>query len=117
MKTSCVAAARRGAALTARTQSVAEFGELAVREPQRHAELRRRAKAINFGIPGGEGVDTLRDYVASQYSIVLTRDEAAAYRSRVIYTIYPELGAYLREDALQLLAHGLGAAVRRRRRC
>jgi hypothetical protein len=77
----------------------------------RYDELRRRAKAINFGIPGGEGVDTLRDYVASQYGVVLTRDEAAAYRSRVVHDVYPELGAYLTEDALQLLAHGLDCDV------
>ena len=39
-----------------------------------------QAKAINFGIPGGEGVDTLRDYVANGYGVLLTTEEAAAYR-------------------------------------
>ena len=70
------------------TQTRNEFSLLAELDPTRHAELRRRAKAINFGIPGGEGVDTLRDYVASQYGIVMSRDEAEAYRCAKCFVIY-----------------------------
>jgi hypothetical protein len=38
-------------------------------------------------------------------------DEAAQYRQRVVHEVYPELGQYLSEDALQLLAFGLDCDV------
>lgn len=90
--------------------SVEQF-EAARRTDPRLDAVRQKAKAINFGIPGGEGADTLRDYVAAGYGITMTADEAAAYRERVVTEIYPELQLYLADDALPLLADGLGCTV------
>jgi hypothetical protein len=90
--------------------SVEQF-EAARRADPRLDAVRHKAKAINFGIPGGEGADTLRDYVAAGYGITMTAEEAAAYRERVVTEIYPELELYLADDALALLADGLGCSV------
>ena len=60
--------------------SVEEFCERRKQGDPKLDDLRQKAKAINFGIPGGEGSETLREYVASGYGIVLTAEEAAEYR-------------------------------------
>jgi hypothetical protein len=90
--------------------SVEQF-EAARRTDRRLDAVRQKAKAINFGIPGGEGVDALRDYVAANYGIAMTADEAEAYRERVITEIYPELELYLADDSLALLVDGLGCTA------
>jgi hypothetical protein len=89
------------------------------KDPQREAAYdaaRQAAKAVNFGVPGGLGVASLVAYARHTYKVALTEDEARQRRDKLL-GIYPELEAYLAEDACTLLARNLKAdpaAVRAR---
>ncbi len=85
--------------------SLEEF--MALPAPERKAD-RQKAKAVNFGVPGGLGVDSLMGYAANTYGVVLSSDEAEALRDRLIHTVYPELAEYLRDAPMAQLAAGLG---------
>lgn len=82
--------------------SIDAFGKLDNRKT-----LRQRAKALNFGIPGGLGAKSLVAYAAGTYGVKLTEDEAADFRDKLIGEVYPELGEYLKEDAVAILASNL----------
>jgi DNA adenine methylase len=84
-----------------------DFQRLKVDDPQRHATLRQRAKALNFGIPGGLGAASLVAYARSAYGVDLTIEEAQEFRQRLIGDVYPELGTYLSEDTYSILADNL----------
>ena len=58
---------------------------------------RQKAKAINFGKPGGLGVDTLMVYAKSTYGVKLTRDEAEMWLSSWMQK-YPEMKKYLKGE-------------------
>jgi hypothetical protein len=85
-----------------------------VRRPlKRHfKEARQFAKPINFGVPGGLGVARLVDYARNTYKVEMTLEQAQAFRTKLITQIYPELGDYLAEDGMTLLACNLGASPR-----
>jgi hypothetical protein len=94
------------------------------REELRHRfeQLRQRAKAINFGIPGGQGAAALVEYALSSYGVELSLEQARRFRERLITQVYPELSHYLFEDrrfvdtlAFRLEAHvnDVWAALRR----
>ena len=51
---------------------------------------RQLAKAVNFGLLFGMGWRGLRDYAKANYGVVLTDDEAQAYRA-AFFRAYPEL--------------------------
>lgn len=70
-------------------------------------QLRQQAKALNFGIPGGLGAKSLVTYAATTYGVELSLDEATVFRDRLIREVYPELGEYLKEDPIALLAGNL----------
>ena len=76
----------------------------AVRE--RFKYLRQRAKAINFGLPGGQGARSLREYAAS-FGVTLSYGEAKELRQMFTQDVYPEIGMYLNEHSLSLLAANL----------
>jgi len=78
---------------------------------KRYANLRQRAKAINFGIPGGQGAAALQGYALSAYGVELTLEEARLFRQKVVYKVYPELSRYLYEDKrhIQQLAYRIGS--------
>ena len=85
--------------------------------------LRQRAKVLNFGIPGGLGPRSLVAYAKSPYGVILTLEEAGEFRRRLIEEVYPELGLYLADDGMEVLApqprgrgRGLLAGVRPGRR-
>ena len=59
------------------------------------AELRQKAKAINFGIPGGMGATTLSRYAEESYGVEMSVDEARAWINTFRQEIYPEIGRYL----------------------
>jgi hypothetical protein len=84
-----------------------------VRKPlKRHfKEARQFAKPINFGVPGGLGAASLVDYARNTYKVEMTLEQAQAFRAKLINQIYPELGLYLAEDDMALLAYNLGASV------
>tara|TARA_R110002049_G_scaffold305056_1_gene500969 strand:- start:2705 stop:5173 length:2469 start_codon:yes stop_codon:yes gene_type:complete len=70
-------------------------------------QLRQRAKALNFGIPGGLGAKSLVAYAATTYGVDMTIEEAEAFREKLIGQVYPELGEYLQDDPVAALAHNL----------
>lgn len=76
-------------------------------QPDRFASLRQRAKALNFGIPGGLGAKTLTAYAKATYGVNLSLDEAERFRSKLITEVFPELGRYLREDTHSIAARQL----------
>jgi hypothetical protein len=78
---------------------------------ERFATFRQRAKVLNFGIPGGLGVKALVAYAHSTYNVTLSLEEAAAFRERLIRDVYPELGLYLADDGMEVLADNLGVSV------
>ena len=69
--------------------------------------LRQRAKALNFGIPGGLGARSLVAYAKSTYGVELSVEEAFAFRKSLIEEVYPELSRYLADNAIDCLAHNL----------
>lgn len=83
--------------------SLDEFNKLPNRK-----ELRQRAKALNFGIPGGLSADTLVQYAAQTYQVQMTHQQAEDFRHRHITTVFPELTDYLESEPLaELLAWNL----------
>ena len=57
---------------------------------------RQKAKALNFGIPGGMGPDGLCEYARSTYGVEMGPEEAAEFRRRWL-EIFPEVSRYLRD--------------------
>jgi DNA adenine methylase len=78
---------------------------------ERYADARQKAKAVNFGVPGGMGTHALLSYARATYGVTLTSEEARAQRERLIQVVYPELNSYLAEDAHAVLARTLRAPV------
>jgi hypothetical protein len=73
-----------------------------------YADVRSKAKAVNFGVPGGLGAASLARTAKKTYGVVLTEDEARQKREQLL-DIYPELRTYLTEDACTILARNLKA--------
>lgn len=69
--------------------------------------LRQKAKALNFGIPGGLGAKSLVSYAKHSYGVDLSVEEAEDFRQKLIAVVYPELELYLREDAALIVAENL----------
>jgi DNA polymerase I-like protein with 3'-5' exonuclease and polymerase domains len=92
--------------------TVDEFDQL----PNRKT-LRQRAKALNFGIPGGLGAKSLVAYAAATYGVSLSIDQASQFRERLISEVYPELSRYLEDDPIGSLAHNLKTSAFRVRSC
>ena len=88
-----------------------EFLALKDRDRDRYDTLRQRAKVLNFGIPGGLGTASLVAYALAEYGITMSLGEAEEFRRRLIDEVYPELGLYLADDAMDALASNLGARV------
>ena len=76
-----------------------DFMELKGTNPDRYASMRQRAKAVNFGIPGGLGAASLVAHARATYGVELTVDEAQEFRRRLISQIYPELKKYLADGS------------------
>jgi DNA polymerase I-like protein with 3'-5' exonuclease and polymerase domains len=82
--------------------SIGDFAELPNKK-----QLRQRAKALNFGIPGGLGAASLVSYAATAYGVDLSFEQASSFRDRLISEVYPELSDYLKEDPVEALSHNL----------
>jgi len=89
-------------------QTLGEFEQLPNSEQKTH---RQRAKAVNFGVPGGLGAESLVTYAKQAFDVQLTLKEARKFRRRLITEIYPELKAYLRDRSLADLAANLRCPV------
>lgn len=86
---------------------IQEFILLKESNPIAFKTARQAAKALNFGIPGGLGAKSLADYAKASYGVLMSKDEAADFRKRLIYKIYPEIGKYLSDSVLIDLARNL----------
>jgi hypothetical protein len=85
-----------------------DFMALEQADPKRYKRLRQNAKALNFGIPGGLGPASLVQYAKASYGVEMTLEEERDFRGRLINEVYPELGRYLSEDGMAILARNLG---------
>ena len=74
----------------------------AMSEIDKDGEDRRKAKACNFGFPGGLGVQSFIQYAKSTYEVTLSPEEAEALRNQWLDT-FPEIRAYLEHDEMGLL--------------
>ncbi|MCE9552871.1 MAG: hypothetical protein K8T91_05785 [Planctomycetes bacterium] len=72
-----------------------QFQQLPEKEQKQH---RQRAKAVNFGVPGGLGALSLVSYAKHSYGVQLTLDEAKQFRQKLVREVYPELQAYLTDN-------------------
>lgn len=87
------------------------FMALEQNDPKRFKQLRQNAKALNFGIPGGLGAASLVQYAKATFGVVLTIDQAKEFRRQLTEEVYPELGKYLNEDSMTILARNLCVPV------
>jgi hypothetical protein len=81
-----------------------QFNELPGKEQKQH---RQRAKAINFGVPGGLGAASLVTYAKASYAVELTIEQAKEFRKRLITKVYPELQAHLSDNQHATIAANL----------
>jgi len=79
-------------------------------------QARQRAKAINFGVPGGLGATSLVAYAQQSYGVELSLAQAKAFRHQLITQIYPELSAILRDTQIADTANNLHTTEDRVRR-
>jgi hypothetical protein len=77
-------------------------------DQDRFKSLRQKAKALNFGVPGGMQGDGLIDYARNTYGVEFTRDEADAFHTKLTTEVYPELTDYLANQSMGLLASRIG---------
>lgn len=84
-----------------------EFKLLKETDPASFKAARQAAKALNFGIPGGLGAKSLADYAKASYGVEMSKEQASAFRKKLIYQIYPEIGKYLSDSILEDLAYNL----------
>jgi len=66
------------------------------------SEDRRKAKACNFGFPGGLGIQSFIEYAKANYDVLLSEEEAMSYREKWLDT-FPEVRNYLEYDEQALL--------------
>jgi DNA polymerase I len=62
-------------------------------------EYRQRAKAVNFGLPGGLGAKKLARYAKVNYGVAMTIDEATAAKAMWL-RLYPEMNEFFRLAAV-----------------
>jgi len=89
-----------------------EFMALKETDPVRYKEVRQKAKALNFGIPGGLSAAALREYAAATYGVELSPQEAERWRQQLIAEVYPEIGKYLEDRLVHCICRELGCTER-----
>jgi DNA polymerase I-like protein with 3'-5' exonuclease and polymerase domains len=81
-----------------------QFQQLSAADQKRN---RQRAKAINFGVPGGLGAASLVAYAKQSYGVELSLKQAKTIRQQLITQIYPELSAVLQDTQVADMASNL----------
>jgi len=66
-------------------------------------EYRQKAKAVNFGIPGGLGAATLARISTIQYQAPMTEEEAGKWMDTYCRSTYPEIGRYRQSKGISTL--------------
>ncbi|MBX2986754.1 MAG: hypothetical protein KF802_02555 [Bdellovibrionaceae bacterium] len=70
-------------------------------------DARQKAKAVNFGFPGGLGIKSFVDYSSLAYGVNLSEDEARTLKDLWLNT-FPEMKTYLQHDDItDLVKSGL----------
>lgn len=87
------------------------FERLKQTDPDNYKQSRQRAKAVNFGVPGGLGAASLSQYARLTYQVDMSEDEAGEFRERLLHQIYPEFSKYLQQDYVEILAQNLRVPV------
>lgn len=59
---------------------------------------RQKAKAINFGVPGGMGPKALAEYARDAFGDSMEPGQAERFRDQLLNKIYPELGEFLNDS-------------------
>ena len=72
---------------------------------------RQQAKAVNFGVLGGLGARSLSNYAKLAYGLNLSESDAAKFRDRLLYEIYPEIGEYMESDMATILPQNLKTSL------
>lgn len=88
-----------------------DFLALKHTDPDGFRQKRQAAKAINFGVPGGMGTKSLRQYAKANYGVSLSEEEADEFRAKLISEVYPELNdrdGYLADPSMRSLSRHLG---------
>ena len=81
-----------------------EFLQLPTAEQK---QARQQAKAINFGVPGGLGAESLVVYAKQTYGVELSLKQAREFRRLLIHEIYPELCQALQDTQIMDIASNL----------
>lgn len=84
-----------------------EVGEFLLMPKEVQKQHRQRAKAINFGVPGGLGSRALQVYAKAGYGVDMTMEEAFKLRNKLITEIYPELKRHLQEQKYHIVAENM----------
>lgn len=83
-----------------------EFLNLKETDSAHFKEERQKAKAVNFGIPGGMGINSLVAHSKRQYGVDLSPDEMKELKQKFLAK-YQELSIYLKDDRIQNLCSNL----------
>ena len=94
---------------------LASFEQRKQDDPGNYKQSRQRAKAVNFGVPGGLGAASLSQYARLTYQVELSEEEADEFRERFLHEIYPEIGEYMQQDYAEILAQNLRVPVEQAR--
>ena len=68
-------------------------------------ELRQKAKAVNFGLPGGMCAATLADISTVQYKAPMMEEEAGKWIDTYCHLTFPEIGCYRQSKGISTLFH------------
>jgi hypothetical protein len=85
-----------------------DFAALRTSDPPRHDRWLRVARALLTAAPMGLGVECVREVARAEFSLDdLGLNEARRLHARLL-DLFPELGGYLRDDTVEVLAGNLG---------
>lgn len=88
-----------------------DFLAMKGKDPEKFKHYRFCAKAVNFGVPGGLGAKSLKEYAEATYGAQMSLTESKLWRNMLVSEIYPELSEYLSSSALGNLSTNLNINV------
>lgn len=94
-----------------------DFIKLRTTNKEKFSNYRSAAKAVNFGVPGGLGAKSLKEYAEAQYGATMTLAESKLWKNMLTTEIYPELSEYLASSATSNLSSNLGTNLQQLCEC